>query len=92
VPPAGSDEARNLEGAGTFVARDFSSVPGEEFDDLVQWVAIISSSTAGARGAFALISASRTHGKPARGTEAQRPQRNGNIRTYSVGVESWLSA
>jgi len=40
VPPAGSDEARNLEGAGTFVARDFSNVPGEEFDDLLQWVAI----------------------------------------------------
>jgi type II secretory pathway pseudopilin PulG len=40
TPAAGSDEARNLDGDGTFVSRDFSKVPGEEFDDIVQWVAV----------------------------------------------------
>jgi type II secretory pathway pseudopilin PulG len=40
VAPAGSDEARNLDGNGVFVSREFSSVPGDEFDDIVQWVAV----------------------------------------------------
>lgn len=40
TPGAGSDEARNLDGNGTFVSRDFSNAPGEEFDDIVHWVAV----------------------------------------------------
>jgi hypothetical protein len=40
TPPAGSDEARNLDGDGVFVSREFSSRPGDEFDDIVQWVAV----------------------------------------------------
>jgi type II secretory pathway pseudopilin PulG len=40
APAAGSDEARNLDGDPVFVSREFSSRPGEEFDDIVQWVAI----------------------------------------------------
>ena len=40
TPSAGSDEARNLDGTGSFVSREFSSAPGDEFDDIVQWVAV----------------------------------------------------
>jgi hypothetical protein len=40
IPPPGSDEARNLDGNGVFVSREFSSVAGDEFDDIVQWVAV----------------------------------------------------
>jgi hypothetical protein len=40
VPAAGTDEARNLDGNGVFVSREYSAGPGEEFDDLVQWVAV----------------------------------------------------
>lgn len=40
TPSPGSDEARNLDGNGVFVSREFSNVPGDEFDDIVQWVAV----------------------------------------------------
>ena len=40
TPRTGGDEARNLDGNGVFVSRDFSAVPGDEFDDIVQWVAV----------------------------------------------------
>lgn len=40
TPPGGSDEARNLDGNGVFVSREFSNAPGDEFDDVVQWVAV----------------------------------------------------
>jgi prepilin-type N-terminal cleavage/methylation domain-containing protein len=36
----GGDEARNLDGDGAFVSHEASSVPGREFDDIVQWGAI----------------------------------------------------
>lgn len=36
----GSDEARNLDGDGAFVSHEASSVPGREFDDILQWGAI----------------------------------------------------
>lgn len=39
-PPAGGDEARNLDGDGVFVAHEASAEPGREFDDLVHWAAI----------------------------------------------------
>ena len=39
-PPAASDEARNLAGNPVFVYRDASNAPGNEFDDLVQWVPV----------------------------------------------------
>lgn len=39
-PPPASDEARNLDADAVFVAREASSAPGREFDDLVQWAAI----------------------------------------------------
>lgn len=38
--PAGSDEARNLDGDAVFVSREGSSVPGQEFDDVLHWVTI----------------------------------------------------
>jgi type II secretory pathway pseudopilin PulG len=37
VPAAGSDEARNLDANGVFVSREISTVPGNEFDDVVHW-------------------------------------------------------
>jgi type II secretory pathway pseudopilin PulG len=40
TPAAGSDEARNLDGNGVFVSREVSNATGDEFDDIVQWVAI----------------------------------------------------
>ena len=40
VPPAGSDEARNLDGDGVFVYHEASNVPGREFDDIILWVPI----------------------------------------------------
>jgi type II secretory pathway pseudopilin PulG len=40
TPAPGSDEARNLDGGGVFVARDPSSAPGNEFDDMVSWVPV----------------------------------------------------
>ena len=40
APRPGSDEARNLDGDGVFVAHEASAVPGREFDDIVQWGAI----------------------------------------------------
>jgi type II secretory pathway pseudopilin PulG len=40
TPSPGGDEARNLDGNGVFVSREFSSLPGDEFDDIVQWVAV----------------------------------------------------
>lgn len=40
TPLPGSDEARNLDGHGVFVSREFSATPGDEFDDIVQWVAV----------------------------------------------------
>ena len=39
-PRPGSDEARNLDGDAVFVSHEASMVPGREFDDVVQWVAI----------------------------------------------------
>jgi type II secretory pathway pseudopilin PulG len=40
IPPAGSDEARNLDGDAVFVAHEASSVPGAEFDDVLLWMPI----------------------------------------------------
>ena len=40
TPPAGSDEARNLDGDAVFVSRDAAMPPVEEFDDVVQWLPI----------------------------------------------------
>jgi len=40
VPPAGSDEARNVDGDAVFVHREMSSAPGREFDDQLLWVPI----------------------------------------------------
>jgi prepilin-type N-terminal cleavage/methylation domain-containing protein len=40
TPAAGSDEARNLAGNPVFIHHDASSVPGNEFDDLVSWVPV----------------------------------------------------
>jgi type II secretory pathway pseudopilin PulG len=40
TPLAGSDEARNLDGDAVFVARESSSAPGLEFDDVLLWVPI----------------------------------------------------
>lgn len=40
VPAPGTDEARNLDGNGVFVSRELSGAPGDEFDDIVQWVAV----------------------------------------------------
>ena len=40
TPPPGSDEARNLDGDAVFVSREASNTPGDEFDDLLQWVPI----------------------------------------------------
>ena len=40
IPAPGSDEARNLAGNPVFVHHEASSAPGNEFDDLVQWVAV----------------------------------------------------
>lgn len=40
VPAAGGDEARNLEGDGTFVTHDASGDPARPFDDVVQWVPV----------------------------------------------------
>ncbi len=39
-PAPGSDEARNQAGNPVFVHREASSVPGNEFDDLVRWVPV----------------------------------------------------
>ena len=39
-PRPGSDEARNLDADAVFVSHEASAVPGREFDDIVQWVAI----------------------------------------------------
>jgi type II secretory pathway pseudopilin PulG len=40
VPSAGSDEARNLSGDGTFVAHEDSTDATHPFDDLVTWVPV----------------------------------------------------
>ena len=40
IPPPSSDEARNLAGNPVFVYHDPSDTPGNEFDDLVQWVPV----------------------------------------------------
>lgn len=40
VPPAGSDEARNLSGTPVFVQREASATPGNEFDDIVEWTPV----------------------------------------------------
>ena len=40
APPAGSDESRNLDGDASFVSREASVVPGQEFDDILLWVPI----------------------------------------------------
>jgi hypothetical protein len=40
TPATSSDEARNLAGNPVFVYRDPSDAPGNEFDDLVQWVPV----------------------------------------------------
>ncbi len=39
-PRPGTDEARNVDGDGVFVSHEASTVPGREFDDVIQWVAI----------------------------------------------------
>jgi prepilin-type N-terminal cleavage/methylation domain-containing protein len=39
-PVAGSDDSRNLSGTPVFVSHEISTVPGNEFDDLVTWVPI----------------------------------------------------
>lgn len=39
-PPAGSDEARNLDGDAAFVSHEASVLAGREFDDLLDWGAI----------------------------------------------------
>ena len=39
-PAAGTDEARNLAGNPVFVHRETSAAAGNEFDDLVDWVAV----------------------------------------------------
>ncbi|HET9577070.1 MAG TPA: type II secretion system protein [Usitatibacter sp.] len=39
-PPAGSDEARNLDGDAVFVHREPSTAAGREFDDQLLWVPI----------------------------------------------------
>ena len=40
APGAGSDEGRNLDGDGVFVAREASLARGDEFDDVLLWVPI----------------------------------------------------
>jgi prepilin-type N-terminal cleavage/methylation domain-containing protein len=40
IPAHGPDEARNLAGSPVFVSHETSTVPGNEFDDLVTWVPI----------------------------------------------------
>jgi hypothetical protein len=40
APAAGGDEARNLDGDGVFVSREASTVPGREFDDVLQWASV----------------------------------------------------
>jgi prepilin-type N-terminal cleavage/methylation domain-containing protein len=40
APPAGSDEARNLDGDAVFVSREMSLAPGREFDDVLLWTPI----------------------------------------------------
>jgi prepilin-type N-terminal cleavage/methylation domain-containing protein len=40
TPPAGSDEARNVSGDPVFVHHEASSVAGNEFDDMLHWVAV----------------------------------------------------
>jgi prepilin-type N-terminal cleavage/methylation domain-containing protein len=40
TPPAGSDEARNVDGDAVFVYREASGVAGREYDDQLQWVPI----------------------------------------------------
>jgi type II secretory pathway pseudopilin PulG len=40
TPAAGSDEARNLAGDGTFVTHETSEDPARPFDDLLQWAPV----------------------------------------------------
>ena len=40
MPPAGSDEARNLSGDAVFVHHEASAAAGAEFDDIVHWVPV----------------------------------------------------
>ena len=40
APAAGPDEARNLGAGPVFVTHEISTVPGNEFDDIVTWVPI----------------------------------------------------
>ena len=40
TPPAGSDEARNLDGDAVFVAHEATNTPGNAFDDVLLWVPI----------------------------------------------------
>ena len=40
APAAASDEARNLDGNGVFVAREPGADAGSEFDDVVAWVSL----------------------------------------------------
>lgn len=40
APRPGGDEARNADGDAVFVAREWSTAPGSEYDDVVHWAAI----------------------------------------------------
>jgi len=40
APPAGSDEARNVDGDASFVSHEAVEAAGREFDDIVHWGAI----------------------------------------------------
>jgi prepilin-type N-terminal cleavage/methylation domain-containing protein len=40
IPPAGSDEARNVSGDPVFVHHEASAAAGAEFDDIVDWVPV----------------------------------------------------
>jgi hypothetical protein len=36
----GTDESRNLDGDAVFVSHEFSTAPGNEFDDYLTWVPV----------------------------------------------------